>query len=323
MSRLSRYPYLRNTCADEALERMKVFYPDLRSFEPKPESGSVWRAHVNALDLGRAAVLVLDLPPFTVQDHSAGRVRAYVPFGRPFEMQSGSVTREFLPYRPALAPQSDLSARFHHGLRTAAFDCPEADLGAAIMQLEGRFSLKELQDGFFGSDMLPLGRFHIQLRATILALDDAPQAIVASARLKSVHQELLTLHLAQALSGRQPDGPKLQDHGRYLSRAIAYLRANYESELLLSDLAAAAGCSLRTLQFLFRQEMETTPMRYLMRVRLQQAQMRLSRAHEGETVTSIALDCGFSHMGEFGAAYLREFGERPSQTLALTRRTGV
>jgi len=40
----------------------------------------------------------------------------------------------------------------------------------------------------------------------------------------------------------------------------------------------------------------------------------LQAALPGETVTAIALECGFGNLGEFASRYRRRFGEKPSET---------
>jgi transcriptional regulator GlxA family with amidase domain len=58
------------------------------------------------------------------------------------------------------------------------------------------------------------------------------------------------------------------------------------------------------------------PRATLARLRLQAARARLLAATEADSVTAIALDCGFAHLGRFAVAYRRAYGERPSETLA-------
>jgi len=55
------------------------------------------------------------------------------------------------------------------------------------------------------------------------------------------------------------------------------------------------------------------------RVRLQVARDRLTRPGTGSSVTDIALDCGFVHLGRFSGQYRQAYGELPSETLARAR----
>jgi AraC-like DNA-binding protein len=54
-------------------------------------------------------------------------------------------------------------------------------------------------------------------------------------------------------------------------------------------------------------------------MRLDVARAALLAAEPPRQVTVIALDCGFTHLSRFAEAYLRAFGERPSETLARRR----
>ena len=53
--------------------------------------------------------------------------------------------------------------------------------------------------------------------------------------------------------------------------------------------------------------------------RLQQVRRRLLDAAPGETVTSLATQWGFFHLGRFSGLYRRQFGESPSETLRRSR----
>jgi AraC-like DNA-binding protein len=56
-------------------------------------------------------------------------------------------------------------------------------------------------------------------------------------------------------------------------------------------------------------------MSLLRTARLKQARLQLDAPRPGATVTEVALDCGFTHLGRFSSEYRRRFGELPSQTL--------
>ena len=66
--------------------------------------------------------------------------------------------------------------------------------------------------------------------------------------------------------------------------------------------------------------MGLTPVAYLARLRLHRVRDALqSRARAPRTVSSVALDWGFWHFGEFSRAYRECFGELPSETLRRHR----
>lgn len=103
-------------------------------------------------------------------------------------------------------------------------------------------------------------------------------------------------------------------------QAEEIMRAHWDEPLSMLDLAQQLGVSLRSLQLAFKQVHDgKSPRDYFNRVRLEQARVRLMLAKDSENVTTIAVDCGFFHLGRFSQTYARVFGERPSDTLARRR----
>jgi transcriptional regulator GlxA family with amidase domain len=85
--------------------------------------------------------------------------------------------------------------------------------------------------------------------------------------------------------------------------------------ITISDVVDVVGCSRRALFSAFRKYRGYTPMRFLTESRLRSAHMALRSPTAEDTVTSIAVACGFSHLGRFASIYVQRFGESPSETL--------
>lgn len=102
-------------------------------------------------------------------------------------------------------------------------------------------------------------------------------------------------------------------------RVEAFMRQYAWSPLTLADLAEVAGVSGRTLQRTFMAVLGHGPMAHLRVVRLGLARDRLQAPRPDETVTKVALDCGYFHLGRFSGEYRTQFGERPSETLRRAR----
>ncbi len=102
----------------------------------------------------------------------------------------------------------------------------------------------------------------------------------------------------------------------YVKRAEEFIEAHFASTLSLADIAAHAQVSARSLQNGFQNFRGMTPMAFLRSVRLQHAHVILRSSDPAHmTVTQVALNCGFNHIGEFSAAYKRAYGELPSEAL--------
>lgn len=103
---------------------------------------------------------------------------------------------------------------------------------------------------------------------------------------------------------------------RFVIRAQAYIEQHVHEPLTAGDIAEHVGVSVRSLFAGFRKYRDTSPMAYLKDLRLDMARTELRTATTLRgCVTRIALKWGFSHFGQFSAAYRRRFGELPSETL--------
>jgi AraC-like DNA-binding protein len=103
--------------------------------------------------------------------------------------------------------------------------------------------------------------------------------------------------------------------GRLVRRACALMKDHHDEHLTVGDVAEALGVSVRTLQDCFRRELDSTPMTYLRACRLDAVHRALRAAEPGTSVTTIAFQHGFAHMGRFASEYRARFGETPSATL--------
>ena len=105
-----------------------------------------------------------------------------------------------------------------------------------------------------------------------------------------------------------------------IERARECLAARSSEPVRIAELANELGTSMRALQIVFRRHLGLSPRQFLFQCRLHTARDRLLGAPAGATVTSIAMECGFSNLGAFAARYHMTFGELPSETLRRRQR---
>lgn len=104
-----------------------------------------------------------------------------------------------------------------------------------------------------------------------------------------------------------------------ISRARAYILENLTEPITVAQIAAAAGCSIRSLQLSFQQSFGCTPIGFVQRQRLNHAHMLAQSQPKDTLVSGIAYEAGFFHLGRFSIAYRKEFGCSPRETLAQNR----
>lgn len=105
-----------------------------------------------------------------------------------------------------------------------------------------------------------------------------------------------------------------------MALVVDYIKANLSRPIRLSDLEVLSGLGERALRHAFQKHFGCSPMHWVRLQRLDLARTRLNRPVPGVGVTDIALEAGFTRLGDFAAAYRRRFGEAPSATLASARR---
>ena len=133
---------------------------------------------------------------------------------------------------------------------------------------------------------------------------------------------LLHERIAEALNAAAGDDPvpgTWRGDADLVRTAIRLMRASADQRLSVADLARDLGIGPRRLQLAFQRAGQPSPRDVLAKIRLQVARDRLTRPGTGSSVTDIALDCGFVHLGRFSGQYRQAYGELPSETLARAR----
>ncbi len=94
------------------------------------------------------------------------------------------------------------------------------------------------------------------------------------------------------------------------ARALAHINAHLASDLRLPALAAATGMSARSLQRIFRDELDAAPAEIVLRARLEAARSRLSEG--AGSIERIAAGCGFVSPATLRRAFHKAYGVSPA-----------
>jgi AraC-like DNA-binding protein len=108
-----------------------------------------------------------------------------------------------------------------------------------------------------------------------------------------------------------PAGESLASGDDPIERLRQNLPARLREDLTAESLAEIAGVSLRTLQRVFRERFDTSPMSWLMEARLLEA-ARLIRSGD-DPVTKIAYRVGFKDPSHFTRRFKARFGASPNE----------
>lgn len=104
---------------------------------------------------------------------------------------------------------------------------------------------------------------------------------------------------------------------RVVDRACELMLAQRDAPMTILQVCDRIGASPRKLEYCFRSVLGIAPAKYMRAARLNGVRRELRQG--GGAVQDVAARWGFWHLGELAAAYRRQFGELPSQTLRQAR----
>ncbi len=166
-------------------------------------------------------------------------------------------------------------------------------------------------------------QFRVSVREVMAVAAKHPQfessvaSTVAAAELREFANEIL----GQPQAGeRHPTGRPKVPRREIIRRSLELLEERSPESVVVTDLAAAAGVSERTLRTAFKERYGVGPARYLLLRHLHRVERALRVADPEEaTVAEVLLQHGEWQFGRFAARYRRLFAELPSETLQARR----
>jgi AraC-like DNA-binding protein len=198
------------------------------------------------------------------------------------------------------------------GFSAYTFALTERLLQRELDSLGSRISLSEIRCG--GDFRMPHPSMESSLRSIGHKLISFSGNLAHLLELESSLAHLLATIIAAGECTDDKLNPAKSRNG--LEKSLELI--HYGSEpIVISDLIKYSGCSWRTVDRAFKNRFGIGPKQYIMAVRLGQVREALQSNEPGRTVTQIANECGFSHLGRFSSTYKQMFGELPSQTLRV------
>ncbi|WP_238476038.1 helix-turn-helix domain-containing protein [Clostridium manihotivorum] len=94
-----------------------------------------------------------------------------------------------------------------------------------------------------------------------------------------------------------------------IAKATSYMENNFQNPINLKDLADEAGISVRHLDRIFKEHYKTTPINYLLRLRIQYACLLLKKSDY--TISDVAYESGFGDSNYFARQFKKIMGFSP------------
>lgn len=106
-----------------------------------------------------------------------------------------------------------------------------------------------------------------------------------------------------------PIAARLGVNNRALVKVANLMESHFEEPLSAVELAKLAGLSLRQIQRMFNDSLNTTPTKYYLRLRLRRARELLIQSDM--SITEVAVACGFQSICHFSKSYKQVYGRAP------------
>jgi AraC family ethanolamine operon transcriptional activator len=232
-----------------------------------------------------------------------------------------------------------LSTMFVSGYRIAPNDCIVLDSNAEVEPVTHRHSdvvTMAVSLAALGADAhrllsagVPLRAGARLLRCTTCSIGALQGSIQVALQLRDAMphpapDEVLHRSLAASLvdhlrriSSALPAAQRREQLPRHKGVELArhYIHEHLADPIRLSDLCSCSHLRARTLEYGFHDILCITPIHYVKVLRLNQVHHQLlSPAYAGHSISALALDAGFQHLGQFAVDYKRLFLECPSDT---------
>ena len=210
-----------------------------------------------------------------------------------------------------LAPGSDMLAISEAGADALSIHVPRSAFRrfAGVMESDGdpdwMSSTRRLTLPAVAASRLR-GTIEAAIGATADSVDD-----LTIERRSALSIEALASAARKSFIGE--DRSACSERHRTLRALLEYIDQNLGNEFMITDLCRLSGKSLSTVERLFRNEVQMTPLAYIRSRRLDAVRRILTRSQPDRSIARVAFDHGFTHMGRFAGDYRRQFGILPSE----------
>lgn len=127
------------------------------------------------------------------------------------------------------------------------------------------------------------------------------------------YQTLIYSHFMELVVflSRQYDliSPEMKDNIINIAKAISYMENHFQEQLKLDDLADKAKLSVRHFNRIFKENYKTTPINYILRLRIQHACLLLRKSTL--RISDIAYESGFDDSNYFTRQFKKIMGSSP------------
>jgi AraC-like DNA-binding protein len=283
----------------------------------RPGIGAAFNAEICMKKLEHVGIFTISANTFkAVKDVQQDFYGLTIPLGGSFEISESGRSKVYEPSSAHLLSPGhrfNLTAKRKCTFLVSNFFNSVSDYSKKLLQ-SGSQDLSTLKPdiSFFsqtGSDLLR------SVAKTWSVLNN--QLSVSEITLRELEDNLLASFVLHSDEDKKVKENFKNDDPCHLNRAEEFICGNLNNPITRDQLAEVSSRSIRTLSRSFEKKHGIGPMAFIKQRRLDAAYLDLISAKHNETsVTQVAFNYGFVHVGKFAIEYGKAFGESPSTTLA-------
>lgn len=189
-----------------------------------------------------------------------------------------------------------------------------------------RFGFTGIHDKLRGSEkVIPIGKRYvymlnkllqtISLRSQLDQGKNFPKSLVNQLQYGATEMFLKLVNESE----ESTNIPIQRERDRTVLKVIEYILAQNLRTLTIEEITARTGIKKRSLEYAFKEYVNESPKSFIKALRLNIFRQALKRGEA--SVSEVALQEGFTHMGQLSRDYKLLFGELPSETLRWVKQS--
>jgi len=172
------------------------------------------------------------------------------------------------------------------------------------------FDITRLADTYAGAVNRPV----LQIRTLLNDLKSLTQEELSYLDKDHVYEQFLSAYLDSFSDTNILVKMEKDTYKKIATQLYEYIKAHSERVIMMRELCSITGRSERTLERSFKAYYNVSIQEFIKYFRLHEAHKALLNPLNRESISSIALRHGFTHLGRFSQEYKHFFRETPSQT---------
>ena len=283
----------------------------------RPATGSLFNAELCMKKLDRVGLFSISANSFrAVKEPQEDFYGLTIPLNAPFTVSEHGKNHEYESSSAHLLTPGhtfDFTAKRNaHILVSNFFTSPVHDYSQRLLQSDSLDFTSLKSDVTFSRTGSALLR---SVARTWSALNNKMPA--SKITLEELEDDLLASFVMYSKEDTSIKESFKNDSSHHLSHAEEFICGNLNNSITRDQLAEVSSCSIRTLSRSFEKKYGIGPMAFIKQRRLDAAYLDLlSAKSDATTVSQVAVNYGFAHIGKFAIEYGKAFGESPSTSLA-------